>query len=311
MSNQEIKELNLEQTLEFIETTLREASKFLTQPKTVYFSFKFSISSVPDLGRAVFTSADIVVQDFIQARLLDAGYSNFGMTAEEDTSLTSCFAQYPQQYRWVLDPIDGTLNFLSGDAGFQRFVHNKFGKEQFERYYHLDRENSSLILGLQMGILNHYQFLVSGVYFPFTDVFYGAIKDRGSYKNGISFSQQKNGNSGLIKTNSLLFRKLQGKSDQVIKAEGAGCTLVRLAEKEDFVFVVENQGIYDVGPLSLIVEEAGGLVCDNYGDRPDFGDRNVPLFFAGSSKEHILKAVKSLENLGYYFIPQIKEGWSA
>ncbi|MEK6846125.1 MAG: inositol monophosphatase family protein, partial [Nanoarchaeota archaeon] len=237
-----------------------------------------------------------LVQDFIQARLLEEGYGAFGMIAEEDTSLTAYFPRHTR-CQWVIDPLDGTLNFLSGQKKFLEYVHNRFGKENFENYYQPRQEFSSVILGLK-GRGEHLgdKFLVSGIYFPFTDKFYTAIRREGSYKNGVRFSQQKSSDSGLIKTNSHLFRRLRGKSERLVKAEGAGPALVEIAERGEHIYLAKDAGIYDIGPLSLIVTEAGGAVTDMYGDSPCLDDTYTKFksFLASSSREKNLEAVKFL-----------------
>lgn len=289
---------NLHQIQELIESILRKAGTLFLEPTERYFSFKTfnraDPKEVSHLGSTVVTTLDVLVQDFIQARLLEEGYDTFGMMAEEDTSLTDYFSPYTR-YRWVIDPLDGTLNFLSGQKKFLQYVYDHFGKENFESYYQARPEFSSVILGL-MGkdrLFNDI-FLVSGVYFPFTDAFYTAIRREGSYKNGVRFFQQKPADPGLIKSNSHLYRKMRGKSERVVKAEGAGPTLIEIAERGEHIYLVNNVEFYDIGPLSLIVTEAGGKVTDICGYSPYLEGTKFESFIASSSRERNLETVKFL-----------------
>jgi fructose-1,6-bisphosphatase/inositol monophosphatase family enzyme len=293
---------NLSEIQELIESILRKAGTLFTEPTERYFSFKTfnraDVKEVSYLGSAVVTTLDVLVQDFIQARLLEEGYDTFGMMAEEDTALTVYFPQHAR-FQWVIDPLDGTLNFLSGQKKFLQYIHDRFGKENFESYYQAKPEYSSTILGLKgRGEQMRDEFLVCGIYFPFTDIFYTAIRGEGSYKNGMRFFQQKSSGQGLIKTNSPLFRKLRGKSERLVKAEGAGPTLIDIAERGEHTYLVKEAGIYDTGPLSLIVTEAGGAVTDIYGDFPCLDDTGTKFesFLASSSQEKNLKAVRFLRD---------------
>ncbi len=306
--------LNLHQIQELMESILRKAGTLFLEPRERYFSFKTfnraEVKEVSELGSAVVTTLDILVQDFIQARLLEEGYDKFGMMAEEDTALTAYFPP-SARYQWVIDPLDGTLNFLSGQKRFMQYVYDHLGRENFESYYRARPEFSSVILGLiGKDELLRDRFLVSGVYFPFTNTFYTAIRGEGSYKNGVRFFQQKSAGSGLIKTNSLIYRKMRGKSERLVKAEGAGPALIEIAERGEHTYLVKDAGIYDIGSLSLIVTEAGGAVTDIYGGPPCLDGTKFESFIASNSRERNLEAVKTLEKLGFHFEYQIKEGWS-
>ncbi len=315
MNNLNPSDLNFHQIQELMESILLKAGTLFLEPRERYFSFKTfnraEVKEVSYLGSTVVTTLDVLVQDFIQARLLEEGYNTFGMIAEEDTSLTNYFSQCAR-YQWIIDPLDGTLNFLSGQKKFLEYVYNRFGKENFESYYQARPEFSSVILGL-MGKDELFRdiFPVTGVYFPFTDTLYTAIRGEGSYKNGVRFFQQKTAGSGLIKSNSHLYRKMRGKSEHLVKAEGAGPTLIEIAERGEHTYLVTDAGIYDTGPLSLIVTEAGGVVTDIYGGPPCLDGTKFESFIASNSRERNLEAVKTLEKLGFYFEHQIKDGWSA
>ncbi len=286
-------EPHLEKILEFVEETLRTASGYLKEDN-VEFSFKQEVREIFDLGGSVVTNLDYKIQEFIFKRLIEEGLNCYGMMAEEDVVTDAFNAHSP--YQWVVDPLDGTLNFLSGVKKFLDFVSNRFDEEAFHQYYKLSPEYSATILGLKRGN----EFLVSGIYFPLNDIFFAAVKGQGSYRNGERFWQQGSTEQTIIKANSLIYRYLTQKNGKIVKANGAGCTLIEVAEKGN-VGYIGDAGIYDAGPCSLIITEAGGLVSDHHGKSLGFSKERIGYFVAGSSVEHNQEIVRCVKETGFKF----------
>jgi len=160
---------------------------------------------------------------------------------------------------WIIDPLDGTSAFSIG----------------------LDKNIPSIMIALvEAGVITH-----SIVFFPFTDDFYYAVKDKGAFKNGqkiknnfnnsildshaiVNCYQNKKFNSkNYEKVNNFLFSE-NGPQITTICSPNSGVALRTLDSNSTALVFHDNstekikQGIWDIAPIKLIVEEAGCLYTD-------------------------------------------------
>jgi len=121
---------------------IREAGRLVTAPAAAEISAK---------GRSNFvTDRDVAVQEFIR-KGLSALYPAYGFMSEEQDN-----APDYEQPLWILDPIDGTANFIT-----------RYGL-------------SAISLALMVGG----EVVFGAVYNPYTDELFSAEKGKGAFLNG-------------------------------------------------------------------------------------------------------------------------------
>lgn len=212
---------------------------------------------------------DIVTEVDLRSNELVCGYLRrlfpaYGLISEESPPQPSA-----QDGRtWLIDPLDGTAAF----------------------YYEAGRHIPSVMIAL----LEAGEARASVVYFPMSDELFYAEKGRGAFKNGECLSvsgESRELASGRVAMNHYsnsaydtpefveLHRRLRS-------ADGAGLVTIeaphsgmacRLLEKGSLLLAVVHdnnprspkQEPWDVKPVQLIVEEAGGFYGNLKGERYD------------------------------------------
>lgn len=155
------------------------------------------------------------------------------------------------EYMWVIDPIDGTHNFMHGIADF----------------------------GVEIALAKNNEVILGVVYLPMTDELFCAEKGKGTLLNGKRIHVSKKG----IKDETLMcyscnFRQSPGwhirNLNSLIKIflniRLFGSTAVEMsyvASGKAEAFVVKHDKPWDYAASALIVEEAGGKVTDLKGRR--------------------------------------------
>ncbi len=166
------------------------------------------------------------------------------------------------EYKWIIDPIDGTLNFLHGIPHFAISVA-------------LEKKNE-IICGV--------------IYDPIKNEMFLAEKERGAYLNNtrIKVSGRKNLKDCMIftggpKFNSenkdLNFKEYKKISDflpsPIRKMGSATLDIAYVAAGRADGFFQRNLNYWDIAAGIIIVKEAGGLITD-YSGKSDYVDkRNI------------------------------------
>ena len=205
-------------------------------------------------GRADFvTEADIKVQQYIYSKLKEK-YAEIGFVGEEateekdinndGTTTKSCC--------WILDPIDGTTNYIYG--------------------YNLSaislalKENGSIIWG--------------AVYNPFTEEMFTACKGKGAYLNGVVIKASKKDQlaDSLVAVGTSPYYKdmaedVFGKITEIFKVAldirrtgSAALDLAYVACGRQEAYFEYNLKLWDYAAGAIILEEAGGVVCNAKGN---------------------------------------------
>ena len=188
-------------------------------------------------------------------------------------------------YKWVCDPVDGTAMYAR----------------------HIPVAVFSLALVIDgkphIGV----------VYDPFTDSLYTAIKDKGSFKNGVklqvndfaledmrsvsNFDAWPEAPHNLIEAIKELGKKTYFVSiGSVIRA----CMCVANGEFNVSIFPGTKHKNCDIAAVKVIVEEAGGKVTDIFGNEQRY-DRDINGAVISNGKIHdevinVLKAMGGKEN---------------
>ncbi|KAB8334841.1 inositol monophosphatase [Scytonema tolypothrichoides VB-61278] len=201
------------------------------------------------------SSVDLAVQEELIG-IIEKKYPDHRILYEEGEP-KHCFKQ--SDFTWVIDPIDGTANFLEG------------------------KKEYSIAIGLMKGN----EFLESLVIFPaYGESFYAAIGE-GVYRNGERMPVLKpNPEEKEIVFCSRTYSKAQNRmvGYKPTFYRCATYSVLRVLTGKALAFHAVNTMLYDVGPISHIASEAGiECLCGvdqpiNY--RPDL--KRIPIFLAVS-----------------------------
>lgn len=179
------------------------------------------------------------------------------------------------QYQWVIDPLDGTSNFVNGIPLF----------------------------AVSIGILKDGKALIGVVYNPVTQSLYAGEKGKGVTYNGKSCRvSSQSGGEGVIsfgpgrkETEQFLKLFVAGK-EHFRSVRFLGSTALELAyvaRGGTEAFICTGLSLWDFAAGKLLVEEAGGRVTDYEGEEADISES---YFIAtnGNSHQKALELVASV-----------------
>lgn len=185
------------------------------------------------------TNVDIEVERRIMSLIRDK-FPEHGILTEETPEINA-----GSEYRWIIDPLDGTHNYVHG----------------------ID------IFGVSICITHLDKPVVGIVYLPVTEQLYYCEKGSGAYLNGKRIRVSKRKLKGACITHSSSFRRdsermLEGFGrviNSVFNIRMLGCSVTSLssvAEGKVDADIEYNVKPWDIYGGALIVEEAGGRVTD-------------------------------------------------
>lgn len=192
------------------------------------------------------TQADIGANTRILDILLHTGIP---ILSEESLDLSHISFPYPETL-WIIDPLDGTRDFINGTGDFS----------------------------VMIGLLSGGRPILSVVYAPATDTLFYAKKGQGAYmKQGETITQlhvstRTTPDLHFIKSKYHYSDSMETIAQKlfVTKATPRGSVGIKagiLGTREgDFFFYLGPLGVWDICGPELIVEEAGGTVTDLHGD---------------------------------------------
>lgn len=170
----------------------------------------------------------------------------------------SGMSQNNGEYTWVIDPIDGTHNFVRGIKLF----------------------------GISIGIIKGQEFVAGVIYLPYEDALYKAELGSGAFKNEnrISVSNFKKPDECTLLFDSGFKAGAGGKIDAFKKVApqmfnvrlfGASVrNLTYIAEGISDVLIEFDDNLWDYAAGITIVKEAGGKVTDLMGNDITLKDRS-------------------------------------
>lgn len=169
---------------------------------------------------------------------LRAAHPSDGLLGEESDSGTGT-----EQYQWICDPLDGTKPFILG------------------------LPNSVFMLALS----EDGNILLSVVYDPFNDRMYHAVLGKGAYCNNtpihVNLDTLSEGYA-IIGADSIPYgAQLKKASRGIEPVSGTGFSLMMIARGYGVGKIQDSADFHDIGPGSLIVEEAGGKVTGLNGEK--------------------------------------------
>jgi myo-inositol-1(or 4)-monophosphatase len=208
------------------------------------------------------TQADIASQEAVRRVVFEA-FPEHSLLGEEDAALLP--AENPSPYRWIVDPLDGTTNFVHG----------------------IPHYCVSLALEYQG------ELLVAAVFNPVDGECFTAAAGRGAWLNGepirtsrttaLSEALAVTGFPPQVKPDSpdyLVFSEAIFHCQGVRRSGSAALNLSYLAAGRYDALWSFGTKIWDVAAGVLLIREAGGVVCSAKGT--DYHLSDGPLFAAAN-----------------------------
>lgn len=227
--------MNLEQVLEFTKQVAKEAGdiqKKHFRSKNISMYLK---SSDVDLV----TKVDKASEYFIIKKLSEK--YDFSFLSEEKGVIEN-----NSEYRWIIDPLDGTTNYANGFP----------------------------IFGISIALEKNDETILGVIYIPLLDEMYTAIKDRGAFLNGkeLNVSRKDSLKESVLATgfpydraetsdnNANYFSNFVPKVRGLRRSGSAAFDLANIASGVLDGFWELNLSPWDVKAGILLIKEAGGIV---------------------------------------------------
>jgi myo-inositol-1(or 4)-monophosphatase len=214
---------------------------------------------------SVLTVLDSAFQDLILGAV-HARFPRLRCIAEERTAMRRAFAGNGGDEVVILDPIDGTLHFQRGDAP-----------------YHIC-----------IGLARRGRMIAAAVARPTEDKLFTAIRGHGAWlqvgsrrPRRLLLPRRPRTDRAFISSKARLF---QAPARERLEPEeypiGAALVLTQLAEGSLSAYLTRQVEVYDVGPPSLIAEEAGARCFLGDGREPTYDRRRkFPYYMAAASHD--------------------------
>jgi len=246
---------NLKKTADDTSILVKQASLFLKDPVE-----EFSDGENPS------TNIDLLISEFLTESLKKI--INVDVLSEEKAS---SFTK-PDDCFWLIDPIDGTMNFISGSPDVAISVAL------------VDKEFNAII---------------SVVYLPFYDEMFTAIKNEGAFLNGKILNQLNSklniiayglpGDAPKRKESLVNVLGLLIQNNYVLRQSGSAVTdICRVAKGTWKAFFEEGLYVWDVAAADLIVQESG---CRSFTSLPD---KEFRCDYVVGEQEAVLNEIKIL-----------------
>lgn len=210
------------------------------------------------------TSADIAVQKFLEEKLVEL-LPNSAFFGEENTKSVS-----EAEYLWIVDPIDGTVNFSRGISE----------------------------TAISVGLVHNEKPILGVIYMPDKSELYHAISGGGAFLNGkkINVSDRDFKNSLFCTAFSLynkgyaemcidIMREVYHDSVDVRRSGSCAMDICYLARGSCELFFEFRVFPWDYCAGIVILNEAGGIITDLSGKDIKL-DRPCPAIAANNKENH-------------------------
>lgn len=231
-----------------------------------YFKGNFIVDIKEDMTPV--TEVDIKAENTIKEIIMNA-FPGYGFYGEE-----TCRENKNSEYKWLVDPIDGTKGFVRGYPFFST----------------------------QIALMHHDEIILGVSNAPIFDEIIFAEKGKGAWMNNkqIHISNIKDIVSSTISTGNLKtiaqsenwknLGKIVSKADR-IRGYGDFYHYHLLASGKIDAVIESDVNILDVAALSLIIEESGGVFTDFQGKRSNLDTTSViasnPILYSSIKEELI------------------------
>jgi myo-inositol-1(or 4)-monophosphatase len=210
--------------------------------------------------RTLVTKADHKADQIIQSYLKEQ-FPGDGILSEEGSTIYP-----PTKHVWIIDPLDGTVNFSRG-------LH----------YW-----------GISIAHLVDGQPQNGAVYFPLSDELFTASKGKGAHFNGNRLTIQEDPGEDLFPLFvhcSRMHQRYEVRMKYKKRSLGAAAYHLCLVAKKTAILAFESTPrIWDFAASWLIIEEAGGAIKTQGAEDPfpaqpglDYGNEPIPILAARSA----------------------------
>ena len=249
---------NSENILADMVTVAREAGALTLRYFAQFRELEIGIKGPADFVSEADTESELLIRKFLFAR-----YPDWSFTGEEFPPVDKA----DQEYRWLVDPIDGTTNFING------------------MHYTISialRRGSDTIIGV--------------LYNPPADEMFTGIKGQGAFLNGERLKVSEQADIGLMTVGTglptpglSLYPGAYARLDAIRAPIGAvrvvgsaanSCAYVAMGRLTGYF---EETGFVDTAAGILFVEEAGGIVTDWWGRGPEYYEQTGAMIVANKA----------------------------
>lgn len=235
---------------------------------------------------SVLTVLDAAFQELILGAVHQR-FPDIRCIAEERTPMRRAFAGNSSDYVVILDPIDGTLHFQAGDAPYHVCV----------------------------GLAHRGRMVAAAVARPDEHKLFTAIRGQGAWLQQGSRAARRlrlpatpKTKRAFISTKARQFQALaRPRLDPFEHPIGAALVLTQLAEGRLAAYLTRQVQIYDVGPPSLIAEEAGASCFLTRGLEPNYDRRTKFPFYMAAASADVRDIVLQVQRQGVAAIRARKE----
>ena len=231
-----------------IVTVAREAGALTLAHFTRFRDLEIGIKGPADFVSDADKQSEQLIRRFLFAR-----YPDWSFTGEEFPPVDGA----DREHRWLVDPIDGTTNFING-------------------------QHYTISIALRQGN----RTVCGALYNPVADEMFTAIRGRGAWLNGERLTVSSKSDvalmavgTGLPTSNLYTFPGFYSRLERIRDPIGAvrivgssanSCAYVACGRLTGYF---EESGLVDWAVGVLLVEEAGGMVTDWWGRGPEFYER--------------------------------------
>lgn len=253
---------------------LQTLSDIVIEASGLMLTDDFQITEKDGISNIV-TSSDIAVQEFLRRRLCSLLPDSGFLCEEEDKH------DLEHEYVWIIDPIDGTANYARGI-----------------------RE-----CGICVGLRHHALMELAVIYLPRTDELFTAERGKGAFlhhpqsgklskqlhvserpfKDCVMFTALSLYHKEYAKTCSNVIYDVFMQCNDIRRFGSAASELCYLAKGVCELFFEYILSPWDFAAASLILEEAGGVLCDLEGNPLDYTKPSGIL--AANNKENLDRLV--------------------
>jgi myo-inositol-1(or 4)-monophosphatase len=248
--------LNLNELTQNVLQISKQVGLFIQKERNMFDLNKVEIKGLNDLVSYVDKTSEKMLIERLASLIPESVF------LAEESSIDNPTKNHSNKYTWIIDPLDGTTNFVHGIPCYAISIGLEFQNE--------------IILGV--------------VYEIAKDECFYAYKNGGSFLNGklIKVSNSKSINNSLFATGFPVnnFEKIPSylktleyliqNSHGIRRIGAASVDLCYLACGRFDAFFEYNLKPWDVAGASIIVKEAGGSICDfNGGDNWLYGKEMI------------------------------------
>jgi len=219
-------------------------------------------------GPADFVSdADRESEQLIR-KYLFARYPDWSFTGEEFPPVDGA----DREHRWLVDPIDGTTNFING-------------------------QHYTISIALRRGN----ETVCGALYNPVADEMFTAIKGRGAFLNGQRIEVREETEIGLMTIGTSIptsqrttwpgfYEHLASIAEPVggVRTVGSSANSCAYVACGRLTGYYEESGLVDWAAGVLLVQEAGGIVTDWWGRGPEFYEKTGIVIVANRATHAFL-----------------------